>query len=61
MAKSTPNPRDHDNSRRVHQELVRALRTGDPEVAEKAARAHMDLSEGSLKERDRRGGHHPPD
>jgi|SRR5579862_4209210 len=56
MAKSTPNPRDHDNSRRVHQELVRALRTGDPEVAEKAARAHMDLSEGSLKERDRRAG-----
>jgi DNA-binding FadR family transcriptional regulator len=54
MAKSTPNPRDHDNSRKVHMELVRALRSGDPDVAERAARAHMDLSEGSLKERDGR-------
>jgi GntR family transcriptional repressor for pyruvate dehydrogenase complex len=52
MARSTPNPRDYDNSRKVHQQLARAIRTGDPDVAEKAARAHMDLSEGSLKERD---------
>jgi DNA-binding FadR family transcriptional regulator len=52
MARSTPNPRDYDNSRKVHQQLARAIRTKDPDVAEKAARAHMDLSEGSLKERD---------
>lgn len=60
MAKSTPNPRDYDFSRKFHQQMVDALRSGDPDVAEKAARAHMDRSEGSLKEREGNHGSAPP-
>jgi GntR family transcriptional repressor for pyruvate dehydrogenase complex len=52
MVKTTPNPRDYDYSRQVHMDLVNALRTGKPDVAEKAARAHMELSERSLQERE---------
>jgi len=52
MVKTTPNPRDYDYSRKVHLELVDAIGTRNPDVAEKAARAHMDLSERSLKERE---------
>lgn len=56
MAKSTPNPRDYDRSRKIHMELIEAIRSGDPEVAGKAAQAHMDLVERSLKEREGKGG-----
>jgi len=52
MVKTTPNPRDHDQSRRYHMEVVDAIRTRNPDVAEQAARAHMDLSERSLRERE---------
>lgn len=52
MVKSTPNPRDHERSRNVHKQMIDAIRTGNPDVAETAARAHMDLSEGSLQERE---------
>jgi GntR family transcriptional regulator, transcriptional repressor for pyruvate dehydrogenase complex len=52
MVKTTPNPRDYDRSRKFHMDIVRAIRTGKPDVAEKAARVHMDLSERSLKERE---------
>jgi DNA-binding FadR family transcriptional regulator len=52
MVKTTPNPRDYDWSRKFHLQLVDAIRTGDPEVAETAARAHMDQSERSLVERE---------
>jgi GntR family transcriptional regulator, transcriptional repressor for pyruvate dehydrogenase complex len=60
MVKTTPNPRDYDYSRKVHLDLVDALRTGNPDIAEQAARAHMALSEGSLREREKQGGT-PPD
>lgn len=53
MAKTTPNPRDYDFSRAFHLELVQAIRSGDPEKAERAARAHMDRSERDLRERPR--------
>jgi GntR family transcriptional repressor for pyruvate dehydrogenase complex len=56
MAKSTPNPRDCDNSRKVHMDLIEAIRSGDPDVAEQVARAHMDLVERSLKEREGKSG-----
>lgn len=52
MVKTTPNPRDYDRSRKVHMEVVEAIRTGNPDVAEAAARAHMALSERSLLERE---------
>ncbi|HLY73252.1 MAG TPA: FadR/GntR family transcriptional regulator [Planctomycetota bacterium] len=52
MVKTTPNPRDYDWSREVHMRLVEAIRTGAPEIAEKAARDHMDGSENSLMERE---------
>jgi GntR family transcriptional repressor for pyruvate dehydrogenase complex len=54
MVKTTPNPRDHDQSRRYHMEVVDAIRTGNPDVAERAARAHMELSERSLREREKK-------
>ena len=59
MVKTTPNPRDYDWSRKFHMQLVDAIRTGDPEVAEAAARAHMDQSERSLVEREDRSGKPP--
>jgi GntR family transcriptional repressor for pyruvate dehydrogenase complex len=52
MVKTTPNPRDYDQSRRFHMQVIDAIRTGDPDVAERAARAHMDLSERGLEERE---------
>lgn len=59
MVKTTPNPRDYDYSRKVHLELVDAIGTGHPDVAEKAARAHMELSESSLKERESKSARPP--
>jgi len=52
MLKTTPNPRDYDASRRYHMLVVDAIRSGNPDIAEKAARDHMDLSERSLMERE---------
>jgi len=52
MVKTTPNPRDYDHSRKVHMKIIDAIRTGDPDVAEAAARDHMDLNDRSLKERE---------
>jgi len=52
MVKTTPNPRDYDISRKYHLQVVDAIRSGNPDIAEKAARDHMDLSERSLKERE---------
>ena len=52
MVKTTPNPRDYDFSRKVHLQVVDGIRTGDPDLAEKAARDHMDLSERSLREKE---------
>jgi GntR family transcriptional repressor for pyruvate dehydrogenase complex len=52
MVKTTPNPRDYDRSRRFHMQVIDAIRTGNPDVAENAARAHMDLSERGLQERE---------
>ncbi len=51
MVKTTPNPRDYDFSRSFHLKLVEAIRSGNPDLAEKEARAHMDRSEADLRRR----------
>lgn len=51
MVKTTPNPRDYDASRKYHMDVVDAIATRDPDVAEAGARAHMELSERSLREK----------
>jgi GntR family transcriptional repressor for pyruvate dehydrogenase complex len=51
MVKTTPKPRDYDFSRAFHLKLVDAIRSGDPDAAEKEARAHMDRSEADLRKR----------
>jgi|SRR5579862_1468827 len=50
MLKTTPNPRDCDHSRTIHLEMIDAIRTGNPDIAEAGARAHMDLNDRSLVE-----------
>jgi GntR family transcriptional repressor for pyruvate dehydrogenase complex len=42
MVRTTPMPRDRNQSRGRHLAIVRAVRTGDPDAAEKAMRAHLD-------------------
>lgn len=42
MVQTTPKPRDRANSHRRHQAIVRAVRAGDPDAAEKTMHAHMD-------------------
>lgn len=41
MTRTTPEPRDHDVSQRLHRAIVDAIRQKDPEAAEKAMRTHM--------------------
>jgi GntR family transcriptional regulator, transcriptional repressor for pyruvate dehydrogenase complex len=49
MIKTTPNPRDHEFSFRFHMKIVDALRSGDPDVAERAMREHMNRTRGDLE------------
>lgn len=41
MAQTTPSPQDNTFGRRLHQEIVRAVKTHDPDAAEQAMREHM--------------------
>lgn len=41
MARTTPSPRENKLGRRLHQEIVAALRDRDPDAAERAMREHM--------------------
>ncbi len=43
MLRTTPKPLPYLDSRRYHMAIVDALRRRDPDAAEKAVRAHMDL------------------
>jgi GntR family transcriptional repressor for pyruvate dehydrogenase complex len=54
MVKTTPQPRDREQSHRRHQAIVRAVRAGDPEAAEKAMQAHMEHTLRLLEEMERR-------
>jgi GntR family transcriptional repressor for pyruvate dehydrogenase complex len=42
MVQTTPHPRDREQSHRRHQAIVRAIRTGDANAAEKAMQSHME-------------------
>jgi GntR family transcriptional repressor for pyruvate dehydrogenase complex len=50
MMQTTPQPRDRAASHRRHQAIVRAIRTGDPDAAEKAMHAHMEHTTQVLEE-----------
>ena len=52
MVKTTPEPRDREYSRKIHHELLDAIRSRDPKVAGEAMDHHMKLSETSLRQTD---------
>ena len=58
MVRTTPKPRDRDASRARHQAIVAAVRTGDPDVAERAMEAHMSQTARRLQEIDRQRKRH---
>lgn len=41
MVRTTPKPRDHSWSRPLHSAILKAIRAGDPDAAEKAMKRHM--------------------
>ena len=49
MVKTTPQPRNIDYSRKIHRELLDAVRTRDPAIAGAAVDQHMELSRVALK------------
>lgn len=44
MAQTTPKPRDHQVSRRLHRAIVKAIRRGDSDEARSAMQQHMDIT-----------------
>jgi GntR family transcriptional repressor for pyruvate dehydrogenase complex len=44
MLQTTPNPRDHDVSRRLHRAILAAIKDHNPEAAEAAMRTHMEVT-----------------
>jgi GntR family transcriptional repressor for pyruvate dehydrogenase complex len=54
MLQTTPLPRDREQSHRRHQAIIKAIRSGDPEAAEKAMQAHMERTLVLLEEMERR-------
>jgi GntR family transcriptional repressor for pyruvate dehydrogenase complex len=54
MVQTTPKPRDRQQSHRRHLAIVRAVRAGNPDAAEKAMQAHMEHTVQMLEERERR-------
>jgi GntR family transcriptional repressor for pyruvate dehydrogenase complex len=53
MVQTTPQPRDRAQSRRRHQAILRAIRNGDADAAEKTMQAHMDRAVRMLEELER--------
>ncbi len=53
MVQTTPQPRDREQSHRRHLAIVRAIRSGNPDLAEKAMHAHMQHTVRMLEEMDR--------
>lgn len=49
MVKTTPAPRDVEYSRKIHRELLDAIRTRDPKIAGNAIDRHMELSRIALQ------------
>ena len=50
MLRTWPNPRQYELGRDVHVAIVNAIRAGDPDAAERALRAHMDVLFSRLQE-----------
>jgi GntR family transcriptional repressor for pyruvate dehydrogenase complex len=50
MVQTTPQPRDREQSHRRHQPIVRAVRAGNPDAAEKAMQVHMEHTLRMLEE-----------
>jgi DNA-binding FadR family transcriptional regulator len=57
MVQTTPKPRDREGSHRRHLAIVRAIRAGNPDAAEKAMNAHMEHTVDMLEEMDRQRKH----
>jgi GntR family transcriptional repressor for pyruvate dehydrogenase complex len=53
MVQTTPKPRDREQSHRRHLAIVEAVRSRDPDAAEKAMQAHMEHTERVLEEMER--------
>jgi DNA-binding FadR family transcriptional regulator len=53
MLKTTPLPRDREQSHRRHLGIVRAIRSSDPDAAEKAMQSHMERTLVLLEEMER--------
>jgi GntR family transcriptional repressor for pyruvate dehydrogenase complex len=53
MMRTTPQPRDREHSHRRHLGIVRAIRAGDPDAAEKVMQAHMEHTVRMLEEIER--------
>lgn len=43
MVHTTPQPRNREGSQRLHRSIFEAIRSGDPDAAEKAMQTHMDM------------------
>jgi DNA-binding FadR family transcriptional regulator len=57
MVQTTPKPRDREQSHRRHLAIVRAIRSGDPNAAEKAMEDHMARTVTLLEEMERQKKH----
>jgi GntR family transcriptional repressor for pyruvate dehydrogenase complex len=55
MVQTTPKPRDREQSHRRHLAIVRAVRSGNADAAEKAMNAHMEHTVRMLEEMERSG------
>jgi GntR family transcriptional repressor for pyruvate dehydrogenase complex len=49
MVRTTPSPRDRDWSENLHRNILEAVRSGDPDRAERAMRNHMDAVQYRLR------------
>jgi len=48
MLQTTPRPRDRGMSRQLHRAILAAVRSGDPDAAERAMREHMEVTRARL-------------
>ena len=54
MIHTTPNPRDTRQSRRLHGNILNAIKAGDPDAAEAAMKIHMETTSNALCEAEER-------
>jgi GntR family transcriptional repressor for pyruvate dehydrogenase complex len=51
MVQTTPAPRNREGSQRLHRAIFEAIRSGNPDAAEKAMQSHMDMIAEALQKR----------